>query len=114
MWDDDRNLTFIYKFFYSYALAGDSKDFKIDSESGEISTVRELDREMKDVYDLTIIATDGGVLSNSGTAAVTVIVDDVNEYPPVFEKQIYKAAARMPTLAGKENIIMIYKHGQLV
>ncbi|ESO89853.1 hypothetical protein LOTGIDRAFT_124131, partial [Lottia gigantea] len=58
--------------------------FLIGSTSGQISTKATLDRETADSHILTILATDQGTPSLVGTATVTVILNDVNDNPPII------------------------------
>ncbi|XP_049835040.1 neural-cadherin-like [Schistocerca gregaria] len=59
--------------------------FKIDADTGEISTaICCLDRERTPAYSIQVVATDGGGLE--GTATVSITVTDVNDTPPEFSK----------------------------
>ncbi|OQR66385.1 protein dachsous-like [Tropilaelaps mercedesae] len=59
--------------------------FAVDpSTPGVIRTNIVLDREIRDSYTLTMIATDEGVPQLTGTATVHVTVVDVNDNQPVF------------------------------
>lgn len=62
------------------------RNFLLDSNSGEIFLASPLDREMEDVYELHVLASDGG---RQSTATVMVEVEDVNE-PPQFTKSNYR------------------------
>ncbi|XP_007941830.1 protocadherin Fat 2 [Orycteropus afer afer] len=59
-----------------------SEDFKLDPHTGELTTLKALDRERKDVYNLVAKATDGG--GRSCQADVTLHVEDVNDNAPRF------------------------------
>jgi len=69
-----------------YRLSDATSDgtFAIDSISGEIRTIGAIDREMRSVYRLTVLAGDSGHLFTSG-ADVIVRVVDVNDNRPRFE-----------------------------
>nr|XP_046180222.1 protocadherin gamma-A4-like isoform X14 [Oncorhynchus gorbuscha] len=54
-------------------------------------TTGELDRELVSDYNITITATDEGSPPLSSTKSVQLSVADVNDNPPVFEEQSYKA-----------------------
>ena len=58
--------------------------FSVDESNGEISLKVDLDRETRDVYGLQIKATDGGGLESTST--LTVLVTDVNDNSPVFDR----------------------------
>nr|XP_057936456.1 protocadherin Fat 3a isoform X2 [Doryrhamphus excisus] len=64
--------------------------FGVDSNTGWISSRKNLDHESNPSYTFTVIASDlGEALSLSSTATVTVAVSDINDNPPVFLEQRY-------------------------
>jgi len=65
----------------------------VDAVSGEIRTRAELDFETQPVHYLDIVATDGAGPGRrlSSTATVTVLVQDVPDEAPVFEREVYEA-----------------------
>uniref|UniRef100_A0A667WI06 FAT atypical cadherin 1a n=1 Tax=Myripristis murdjan TaxID=586833 RepID=A0A667WI06_9TELE len=65
--------------------------FAINSETGWVTTLKELDREKMSKYTIAILATDQGdrVQHVTGTK-VEVTVADVNDSPPRFTAEIYK------------------------
>ncbi|XP_068174112.1 protocadherin-16-like [Antennarius striatus] len=72
--------------------AGDpSGDFRLDIQSGVLSTLRPLDREKIPRYTLTVTARDQGEPSLSGTATVVVNVMDINDHSPQFHSSSYTA-----------------------
>lgn len=50
-----------------------------------------LDRELKDSYDLTIKAVDGGSPPRYSSALLRVVITDANDNAPQFEKSSYEA-----------------------
>ncbi|OCT88443.1 hypothetical protein XELAEV_18017074mg [Xenopus laevis] len=56
----------------------------------ELVLERVLDREEKHEHKLILTAIDGGVPARSGSCQITVIVLDINDNPPVFDKSNYK------------------------
>lgn len=68
----------------SYSLATDTNDFSLDSSSGQLSVSHLLDYESVDVYELRVVATDGGGLT--AQTYVMVQVADVNDCPPRFSR----------------------------
>ncbi|XP_026135746.1 protocadherin gamma-A11-like isoform X17 [Carassius auratus] len=54
-------------------------------------TTGELDRELLSDYNITITATDEGSLPLSSTKNIHLTVADVNDNPPVFQEQSYRA-----------------------
>ena len=63
--------------------------FEINKQSGEITTKKKLDREYQKLYEIPVMATDGG--GKSGFVMVRVKVGDENDNPPVFLLGEYKA-----------------------
>ncbi|CDQ67310.1 unnamed protein product [Oncorhynchus mykiss] len=61
---------------------------------GQLYIKAELDREVQDRYDLVLVATDRAVepLSASVNAKVQVYIQDINDNPPKFTKDIYQAS----------------------
>ncbi|XP_049340175.1 protocadherin Fat 1 isoform X3 [Astyanax mexicanus] len=66
--------------------------FAVDSETGWVSTVAEIDREKRNKYRIAVISTDGAQDKRmTGSTVVEVTVVDSNDNPPVFTKALYKA-----------------------
>lgn len=76
----------------SYDIISDEMKefFSIDKTKGEIVTKIRLDREERKIYDVPIIATDGG--GRSGFTTVRIKVGDINDNSPVFHLRDYKAS----------------------
>nr|AAO15696.1 protocadherin [Danio rerio] len=65
--------------------------FAINSESGWITTLKELDRETRNKYTVSVLATDrGDKVQLMASTRVDVTVVDVNDNPPKFTAEIYK------------------------
>uniref|UniRef100_A0A8C1G616 FAT atypical cadherin 1a n=1 Tax=Cyprinus carpio TaxID=7962 RepID=A0A8C1G616_CYPCA len=65
--------------------------FAINSETGWITTLKELDREKKNKYTVSVLATDrGDKVQLIASTKVDVTVVDVNDNPPRFTAEIYK------------------------
>ena len=76
---------------YSLSSAGNyDATFAVHSSSGDITNVKSLDREHRDKYPLTVIASDGGPIPRSAAVAVTITILDVNDSPPKFDKNLFK------------------------
>ncbi|XP_055629293.1 fat-like cadherin-related tumor suppressor homolog isoform X5 [Toxorhynchites rutilus septentrionalis] len=75
----------------TYNLITDTKDFRVDPETGVLTVVAPLDRERQEIYELRIRATDrGGDQSTPALhseALVRVTVDDINDNAPEFSIQ---------------------------
>ncbi|XP_060693426.1 protocadherin beta-16-like isoform X5 [Hemiscyllium ocellatum] len=65
-----------------------------------------LDRETETSHRLTLIAKDGGVPVRSGTAQVTIIVNDANDNAPAFPQSVYKVSLLENAAAGTQVIIL--------
>ncbi|XP_070610011.1 cadherin-23 [Erythrolamprus reginae] len=70
----------------SYRIESGAQDkFLIHANTGVISVANiTIDREEKDHYRLTVVATDQGTPSLSGTATVSIQIDDINDSQPEF------------------------------
>ncbi|XP_062556294.1 fat-like cadherin-related tumor suppressor homolog isoform X3 [Armigeres subalbatus] len=75
----------------TYSMITDTKDFRVDPETGILSVIAPLDRERQEIYELRIRATDGGGNQNTpalySEALVRVTVDDINDNAPEFSVQ---------------------------
>ena len=75
-----------------YSIASESEGrgkFKINENTGIITSKGDLDYETKDSYTLTLMAMDGTDLSRKDTMILTVNLIGINEYIPRFEKDSY-------------------------
>ncbi|XP_069749533.1 protocadherin-19 isoform X2 [Narcine bancroftii] len=59
-----------------------------------------LDREERDLYNLTILAKDGGSPSLQSTKSFTVRITDENDNPPHFTKPFYQVSVRENNTPG--------------
>nr|ALL98470.1 dachsous Ex isoform [Drosophila melanogaster] len=75
----------------TYSLVKESGKglFAIDARSGHLILSQHLDYESSQRHTLIVTATDGGVPSLSTNLTILVDVQDVNDNPPVFEKDEY-------------------------
>jgi len=64
--------------------------FGIFPNSGSLYLKKSLDRERRDRYRLTVIATDNGLPPGSAAVTVNVFVTDTNDNDPVFTRQVYQ------------------------
>lgn len=77
----------------SYELIDDSDElFKIDHDSGLITTRARLDRENVDEYRLVVNATDRGRPVLWGQVEVMIRVTDDNDHPPRFIEKMFVAS----------------------
>ncbi|XP_062976958.1 protocadherin Fat 2 isoform X2 [Elgaria multicarinata webbii] len=67
--------------------------FTIDSESGWIMTLKELDCEVQETYTFLVVASDHGrKIQLSSQALVEVTITDENDNAPQFTSEIYKGS----------------------
>ncbi|XP_071780759.2 protocadherin Fat 3 [Centroberyx gerrardi] len=72
-----------------------SSIFAIDSKTGWITTVSQMDHEACSSYSFEVVASDLGELQSlSSTTVVTITVSDVNDNPPRFERECYRGAVK--------------------
>uniref|UniRef100_A0A8C6UYA7 Cadherin EGF LAG seven-pass G-type receptor 1a n=1 Tax=Neogobius melanostomus TaxID=47308 RepID=A0A8C6UYA7_9GOBI len=76
--------------------------FTIDSKTGGISTLRALDRELKDTHVFKVIVNDNGTPKRSVTSFLTVTVSDTNDHSPIFEQTEYRVSIRENAEVGFE------------
>ncbi|XP_048389781.2 protocadherin-23 isoform X5 [Stegostoma tigrinum] len=74
--------------------------FEVDPLTGFISTTACLDRETHAMIRLLVVAQDLGEPPLSSTASVLLLVEDVNDNEPVFERELYRATVREHTEPG--------------
>lgn len=80
---------------------GDAAGFGIAPDSGWLFVKSALDREAKDIYLLTVLATSGsGQMGKTGSATVRVSVTDENDNSPRFSQERVFLAVRENLPAG--------------
>jgi protocadherin Fat 4 len=75
-------------------LIDEQEQFFIESETGRMGLLTSLDREVQDVYTVTVIAVDGGPSAidtsrRTGTTTVMVTVEDTNDNAPIPSQLSY-------------------------
>ncbi|XP_074651233.1 protocadherin Fat 1-like [Tubulanus polymorphus] len=91
-----------------YSITGkDSQHFAIDSQSGIVSVLRQLDREQQPKYNLTLLAYDQGTPRRTGSTTLAVVLLDVNDNPPMFELSTYVETVSEGTAPGL-NILTVH------
>uniref|UniRef100_A0A3B3YQB3 FAT atypical cadherin 3b n=1 Tax=Poecilia mexicana TaxID=48701 RepID=A0A3B3YQB3_9TELE len=69
--------------------------FAIDSKTGWITTVTQMDHEACSSYSFEVVASDLAESQPlSSTTVVTITVSDVNDNPPRFEREFYRGAVK--------------------
>lgn len=86
-----------------YSILGDKVDrFKVDQDSGVITTALSLDREENDLYYLTLMAQDCSATEPRATAVnLTIFVSDENDNAPTFTASKYETYISDKTKAGQ-------------
>ena len=97
-----------------FAITAGNADrlFAVNSTSGAVTVAGSLDRETQEGHTLTVVAVDVGTnpfSAQSASAAVLVIVNDINDNPPVFSQQVYSAVVteNIPPDGGSPLVIII-------
>lgn len=93
------------KLEYSMEALFDSRSndfFEIDSQTGSITTIQPLDREIKDTHLFKVTVTDHGSPKRSAASYLTVTVSDTNDHSPVFEQNEYRVSIRENVEVGFE------------
>lgn len=77
--------------------------FYLDKATGRLSLAKSLDREKCSEYQLTVSAVDEGNLKSQ--KRVDIIVSDVNDSPPSFEKDYYSVDFDFEDLSPGQQLI---------
>ncbi|XP_052828949.1 cadherin-related tumor suppressor-like [Octopus bimaculoides] len=96
----DKDISYQNSFIeYKLKKSDDSFSLSVSKRADGISSLNivlkeKLDREIKDKYNLEVIAKDGGSPSKQSVLNVVIVVDDQNDNPPVFSKPLYNISIR--------------------
>ncbi|XP_076257504.1 FAT atypical cadherin kugelei isoform X3 [Rhynchophorus ferrugineus] len=85
--DQDKNDQLIYSFFSAENMLS-LKTFKLDSMTGVITLIGNLDRETLSEHILTVMVRDGGTPAKKNLARLHIIVHDHNDHAPHFSDKI--------------------------
>lgn len=88
---DDPNLPngrITFRFLEDGNFGKDASAFRINVETGLISTRKLLDREVKDSYTLILVAQDLGDPPQQATRVLQVIVNDIDDHKPHFKRSL--------------------------
>lgn len=66
----------------AYHLINSNEDFAINRSTGVVTVNQPLDRERKEQYNITVVATDSGLQPQSSSAMMVVTILDVNDNSP--------------------------------
>ncbi|KAH9519780.1 hypothetical protein Btru_070879 [Bulinus truncatus] len=85
--DADRGLNGLVYYYLDFSLGEDNEYFRLDRVSGNMTSVKRLDREYKEVYEIRVRAEDNGQpASLSTTLPLRVRLLDINDNPPTYDK----------------------------
>nr|ABV59362.1 protocadherin nu15 [Callorhinchus milii] len=78
-------------------VANDYFSLHVDTLSGDgklpvLVLEKPLDREKQSTHSLVLTATDGGVPVRTGTAQITIVVQDANDNAPAFPQSVYRVS----------------------
>ncbi|KAH9503770.1 hypothetical protein Btru_066586 [Bulinus truncatus] len=94
-------------------IAGDDQQyFTIDETTGALKVIRNLDRESRSSYNLTVKASDdvpGSANQKTATVDVSILVTDVNDEKPVFTQGLYFLNVSESAKAGPTAELLKFK-----
>uniref|UniRef100_A0A8C4QLN7 Cadherin domain-containing protein n=1 Tax=Eptatretus burgeri TaxID=7764 RepID=A0A8C4QLN7_EPTBU len=85
---------------YSFANIPPGFPFAINNVTGLITVASELDRELLDCYDATVVVRDHGKRSLNSSAMVSISVRDVNDNEPKFTQDTYNVRLNEDAAVG--------------
>uniref|UniRef100_A0A4W3J9S8 FAT atypical cadherin 1b n=1 Tax=Callorhinchus milii TaxID=7868 RepID=A0A4W3J9S8_CALMI len=102
--DEGSNALLVYQIVEPSA----QKYFAIDSSTGAIRAVTQLDYEQSSIFHFTVQAYDRGSpqLFAEHAANVTIHVIDANDCPPVFVQDLYEVSLLIPTYKGVKVVVL--------
>ncbi|XP_030621432.1 protocadherin Fat 1 [Chanos chanos] len=97
------------KITYSITEGNEHGAFSVDSRTGDVFVIEELDYEVSHEHYLTIKATATDKYSPSDTTTVAVHITDVNDNAPVFSQDVYSAVVSEDVQLGSTVVIVTAK-----
>ncbi|CAH0389757.1 unnamed protein product [Bemisia tabaci] len=106
--DDDKGVNGQVKYSIVQQPNQKGTKFQVNEESGEVTTNKVFDREGDDgkFVSVTVKATDQGDPSLEGVCSFTVEITDVNDNPPLFDRQKYVENVKQDASIGT-NILRV-------
>ncbi|WAR26918.1 FAT1-like protein, partial [Mya arenaria] len=92
---------------YSIILGNSAGKFDIDPTTGAISVTGSLDYETTTQYLLTVQATDGGSPAQTGSATVTVNINDISDQAPTCSTNSYQISIDEPGTVSSVNYVSL-------
>lgn len=101
---DDRDTGVSGQVTYSLDTSVDGasilQDFKIFPNNGTIFSKKSFNREEREKYSVTVVATDKGSPTFASQGTVNIDIVDQNDQPPVFAKRRYEATVQEDASVG--------------
>ena len=97
----------VYSSDITVRLNGGDGNFGLETRDSVIYLVlvqQALDREVKESYNLTVIASYSGSTPLAATKSFTLFIDDVNDNPPVFSESSYTAV--IPEMSDAGSLVL--------
>ncbi|KAF2353702.1 Cadherin [Trinorchestia longiramus] len=85
----------------------------VTPETGAVTLIAPLDREVDDRLTFSVIASDGGSVPLSASAVVVISVKDYNDNPPVFSSSSYEASVPEDAQPGAVIIQLVVEDADL-
>lgn len=80
----------------------------MDQETGWLTLLKKVDREIVEEYALIVSARDGS--GQSTRKKITVVIRDVNDSPPQFSQEIYSVQHHIEDLRMGQEILQLQVH----
>uniref|UniRef100_A0AAY3ZWT0 FAT atypical cadherin 1 n=1 Tax=Denticeps clupeoides TaxID=299321 RepID=A0AAY3ZWT0_9TELE len=90
---------------YAIVSGNERGMFSVDSKTGDIFVIENLDYETSHEYYLTVEATDGGSPPLSDMATVNINLTDVNDNSPTFSQLVYTAVVSEDSELGRTIVV---------
>ncbi len=108
---EDQDSGYNGRLLYVISTGNDAGNFKVDTYSGDLLLTGEVDREVKDHYTLNVTVFDMGIPPKSSYTILDVVVLDVNDHAPKFDKPSYTVTISESTLLNT-NILQVTAHDE--
>ncbi|XP_052778546.1 cadherin EGF LAG seven-pass G-type receptor 2-like, partial [Mya arenaria] len=92
---------------FSISQGNSAGKFTIDPTTGAISVAGSLDYETTIQYLLTVMATDGGSTAQTGSATITVDINDVSDQAPTCSANSYYVSIDEPGVVSSNNYVTL-------
>lgn len=98
--DQDQGSNGEVRYNFGSDIGDTTNFFAIDSHSGWISTIAQLDKETKAEYKFYVTATDNGTPKHSARTTVIIKLKDCNDSPTLFREPLYNSSVMEDALPG--------------